>query len=121
MPFLRILITYGLLLYPKLALWMVLLLLAFLVPSKFRQKTREAVSEGIGICRVMLENKSKKEENKNRIMELLREKGKLNNLEICEALDISNRTAVRYMDELEKEDKVEQIGETGRAVIYRLK
>jgi len=48
MPFLRILFTYflltifALLLYPKLALGMVLLFLAFLVPGKTRQKAKEA-------------------------------------------------------------------------------
>ncbi|OGZ60677.1 MAG: hypothetical protein A2919_02160 [Candidatus Spechtbacteria bacterium RIFCSPLOWO2_01_FULL_43_12] len=49
MPFLRILFTYGLLtifallLYPKLALGMVLLFFAFLVPGKTRQKARDAL------------------------------------------------------------------------------
>ena len=49
MPFLRILFTYFLLtifvllLYPKLALGMLLLFLAFLVPSKTRQKAIDAL------------------------------------------------------------------------------
>ena len=48
MPLLRILFTYflltifALLLYPKLALGMLLLFLAFLVPDKTRQKAKEA-------------------------------------------------------------------------------
>ena len=38
-----------------------------------------------------------------------------------EILGFSERSVVRYMEELEKAGKVEQVGETGRNVIYRLK
>jgi len=33
---------------------------------------------------------------------------------------VSNATAERYLDELEKEGKIKQIGKTGHAVYYQL-
>ena len=48
-------------------------------------------------------------------------KGAISNSEIRKALGVSSRTAVRYLDELEKEGKVEQVGKIGHAVTCRLK
>lgn len=64
---------------------------------------------------------SKKDKRKEQILALLNEKSGLSNLEIRKALGVSSRTAVRYLDEMEKEGKVEQIGKIGQAVTYRLK
>lgn len=70
----------------------------------------------------------KKEENKGKILALLREgngsagspQGVTNN-DIEKLLGVSDATATRYLSELEREGKVEQVGETGRGVEYRLK
>lgn len=57
---------------------------------------------------------------KQKIMGLLQER-ELSNTDIRGVLGVSSRTAVRYLDELEKEGKVEQVGKIGHAVTYRLK
>jgi len=41
--------------------------------------------------------------------------------EIEELLDISDSTARKYLNELEEEGKIEQIGKTGRGVTYKIK
>ncbi len=63
----------------------------------------------------------KKAENKERILEFLRENEKVVNNDIEKLLGVSDATATRYLDELEKEQKVRQIGKTGNAVYYILK
>ena len=63
----------------------------------------------------------KKEENKKKIIELFEGRAGLSNSDIRESFGLSDRSVVRYMDELEKEGKVEQVGDIGRNVVYRLK
>ncbi|MFA7253420.1 MAG: DeoR family transcriptional regulator [Patescibacteria group bacterium] len=43
---------------------------------------------------------------------------KVTNRQVCELLKVSDATAVRYLDELEKEGIVRQIGRTGRSSYY---
>jgi len=62
-----------------------------------------------------------KAENKEKILEFLRENEKIANNDIEKLLGVSDATATRYMNELEKERKVRQIGKTGNAVYYVLK
>lgn len=82
------------------------------------KKTREGVK---GICATALDQTVRKNANKEKIAALLAERGELGNSDIRKALGVSERTAVRYMDELEREGKVEQVGDTGRGVQYCLK
>ena len=63
----------------------------------------------------------KKAENKERVLELVRANKKTTNNDIEKLLGVSDATATRYFDELEKEGKVKQIGTTGNAVFYILK
>ena len=67
------------------------------------------------------EQAKRKEENKERILEFLHENGKVVNNDIEKLLGVSDATATRYLDELEKEQKVIQIGTTGHAVYYVLR
>ena len=87
-----------------------------------------AVGIGIGvyftkqnISTSIKEQSKKKVENKEKILEFLRENEKIANNDIEKILGVSDSTATRYLDELEKENKVEQIGKTGRFVYYVLK
>ncbi len=66
------------------------------------------------------EQSKKKAENKEKILEFLRENEKVVNNDIEKFLGVSDATATRYLDELEKENKVEQVGVTGSAVYYVL-
>ena len=60
-----------------------------------------------------------KEHNKQAIMGLMESGNQpLTNEHIRQMLDISEATATRYLDELEKEGKVKQVGKTGAHVFY---
>ncbi|MDD5071784.1 MAG: winged helix-turn-helix transcriptional regulator [Patescibacteria group bacterium] len=83
--------------------------------------TRKGREAAVGICAAAIGQDAKKRENKEKTEALLKERGSLSNSDIREALGISDRSVIRYMDELEKEGKVEQVGSTGRGVVYRLK
>ena len=82
---------------------------------------RPAQDKLVGICEVVLGQSTKKRDNKDKILALLAEKGELGNSDIREALEVSPKTIINYLDELEREGKVEQIGNTGRGVAYKLK
>lgn len=70
----------------------------------------------------------KKQENKEKILEFLRSNDpnptdgqrKITNNDVEKLLGVSDATATRYLNELEKEQKIKQIGETGQSVYYRL-
>ena len=94
------------------------LLVSRLEAKKHRTSVKE---EFIGICKSAIETVSQKEERKQKALALFQERNKLSNSEIRKTLGVSSRTAVRYLDELEKEGKIEQVGEAGHAVTYRLK
>lgn len=82
------------------------------------QKTRD---RAIGICAAAIGLDAKKRERKEKVLALLGEHKELSNSDIREALGVSERSVVRYLDELEREGKVKQVGSTGRSVTYRLK
>lgn len=67
----------------------------------------------------LIESQAKeKEENKKRILGILETQSPLTNNHIEQLLGISDATATRYLEELEKEGHVRQIGKTGRQVYY---
>jgi predicted HTH transcriptional regulator len=59
-----------------------------------------------------------KAENKQKILDLLETQGKLTNNQVEQTIGISDATATRYLEELEKEGKVKQVGVTGKDVFY---
>lgn len=103
----------------------ILILTALFVIYAHREGKRHGtrVSEELaGVCKsAFLETESKKEARKQKVLDLFRQKSDLSNHEIRQVLGVSSRTAVRYMDELESDGLVEQVGRIGHAVIYRLK
>ena len=72
---------------------------------------------------LIAEQTQKKTENKEKILRALHSspEGKITNNDIEKLLGISDSSATRYLDELEKEGRVRQVGETGHAVYYVLK
>ncbi len=92
--------------------------------DEMRVESREALSE-------------RTEERKRKILEFMRkEKEHQEDLKGCnleaeckgvtcndveKLLDVSEQTAHKYLNELEKEQKIEQIGKVGRGVYYILK
>lgn len=81
------------------------------------QQTREPM---VGMCATALDQTVRKNANKAKVLELL-SSDELSNTDIRTALGVSRNTVVRYMDELEAEGRVEQVGDTGRGVRYRAK
>jgi len=69
-----------------------------------------------------------KESAKNTIMEILNSKAasegeekRITNNDVEKAIGVSDATATRYLDELEEEGKIEQVGKSGRHVYYKKK
>ena len=54
----------------------------------------------------------------DKIMAKLTEKGRITNDEVEKLLHVSDATATRYLQALEKENKIKQTGVTGKAVFY---
>jgi len=61
----------------------------------------------------------KKAERKERIVSLFQTQGKVQNSDVTDLLDVSSATAYNYLEELETEGKIEQVGKKGRSVVYR--
>lgn len=68
-----------------------------------------------------------REESKEKILNELTlrqaqgKEAKITNNDVEKLLGVSDATATRYLDELEKQGKVKQVGKTGRSVYYQLK
>lgn len=69
----------------------------------------------------ILEQVKRKRKNKEKILKFSKENKKMTNNNVETMLDVSDSTAERYLDELEKENKIKQVGTTGRNVFYTLK
>jgi len=67
------------------------------------------------------EQQQQKHENLKKVWEMARSKGEIANDDVERALGVSNATAERYLQELESQGKLEQIGKTGIKVVYRQK
>ena len=63
----------------------------------------------------------KKDDNKKRVLEFLVSSGRITNNDVENMLNVSDATATRYLDELEKEGKLTQRGKTGQSVFYTKK
>ena len=62
-----------------------------------------------------------KTENKQKILAFVQEHGKIQNNDVEKLVGVSNATAERYLDELEKENKLTQNGIIGQNVFYTAK
>jgi predicted HTH transcriptional regulator len=60
----------------------------------------------------------RKEENLKKILGLFEENKKVTNNEVEKMLGVSNATAERYLDELESQGKIRQVGKTGHYTYY---
>ena len=93
-----------------------------LLTRKGREKViRPVQNKVVGICATALDQTVRKNANKEKALAFIQEKKEAGNEEIRQYLGVSRRSAVRYLDELEKEGKIEQVGDIGRGVVYRLK
>lgn len=108
-------------------MWPVVILLAFavvllLIGIILRQRTTLRKTAGerdtSEAYQTLLSKSVAKNKNKQKIVDYLAKKGRANNAQLSQMLHVTPRTIVRYMDELEQEGKVIQIGDTGRGVFY---
>ena len=67
----------------------------------------------------LIENQAReKKRGKEAILEILKTQSPLTNNQIEQLLGVSDATATRYLEELEKEGRVRQVGQTGSGVYY---
>ena len=104
-----------------IALFVLLVVVVLFLSRTIREKAEKGVQGFVGICNIALDRTLKKRNNKQKILAFLSERKKASNSDIREVLDISRRSVTRYMEELEKEGGVEQVGDIGRGVVYRIK
>ncbi len=64
------------------------------------------------------EDVEKKKENLEKVREFFAGQGRVANNDIEKLLGVSDATATRYLDELEKEGLIRQVGKTGKHVYY---
>ena len=60
----------------------------------------------------------KKEENIKKILDFMAGKEKVTNNDVEKFLKVSDSTATRYLDELEKQGKIRQVGKSGHYTHY---
>jgi len=63
---------------------------------------------------------AEKLENLMRALELARSKGEISNNDVEKALGVSDATAERYLNDLERRGHLVQVGRAGRNVMYRV-
>lgn len=87
--------------------WLLILAIGIVLGIVFSRRRSKSFNEG------QTENK---ESNKRKILERLN--NKFTNADVENLLPVSDATATRYLDELEKEQKIKQVGRTGKHVYY---
>ena len=60
-----------------------------------------------------------KQEHLSKVLEMLGGQNEISNDQVQAALGVSDATATRYLQELENQGKLVQVGSRGRQVIYR--
>ena len=90
-----------------LSLVFTILKFGFSKTSYSREKAKEAIQE-------------RNTKRKQKILELVEQKEKITNNDVEQMLNVSDATARNYLDDLEKENKLKQIGKEGRGVYYVL-
>ena len=83
------------------------------------KEKNEITDFGNGLEEYNKKMQEKKEQAKEKIMGLLENKDKISNQDAVKLLGISSATSVRYLDELEKEGSIKQVGKTGKKVFYQ--
>lgn len=89
---------------------------------KFPAKIEKQISQSIGgdlPQGIVKEQTEEKEKNLAKIRQYISGKDKITNNDIETLLNISNSTAARYLDELENENIIKQVGNTGKYTYYQ--
>jgi len=84
------------------------------------KEKEDYVALGSGLVEYNQKLHAKRELAKTKILEMFETKTKISNREVAKILGISITTTRRYLDDLESEKKIKQVGKTGKKVIYTL-
>jgi len=79
---------------------------------------KDKIEKNKKVPELVLRQAKEKAEHKQKILELLASRQKVSNNDVQKELGVSDATVTRYMEELEKEGKVRQVGKTGQSVFY---
>ena|SRR3989344_2158639 len=88
----------------------------------FRRGSRQVTASWRGtqgVQAINAERSKHKEESLGRIMALFDRQEEIANNQVERLLNVSDATATNYLNELEEQGKIIQIGAEGRGVIYR--
>jgi len=83
------------------------------------KEKNEYAELGKGLAGYAQKVQEKKNQIKDKIMTFLEKQDKISNHDVVKLLEISSATAVRYLDELEEEGRIKQIGKTGCGYFIR--
>ncbi|PJE64669.1 MAG: hypothetical protein COU90_01265 [Candidatus Ryanbacteria bacterium CG10_big_fil_rev_8_21_14_0_10_43_42] len=89
------------------------------VPELTKKEPSKAVYELLEKARAEIQ--ARKQKKLNKVMDFLLKEGRITNRDVQKALRVSDATAFRYLERLEKEGSIEQVGKTGKGVFYRLR
>ncbi|MFH1402115.1 MAG: DUF977 family protein [Patescibacteria group bacterium] len=101
--------------------YIILILVAvagIIIGSYFPSFAKATKDRGVGL---IFGQSKKKQENKSKIQEFLKDTPKITNNDVEKLCGVSHATAERYLDELEKDGKLVQHGKIGTDVFYTLK
>ena len=85
-------------------------------PPPVMQTSRNKVLELLDKAKLAIQFRKRKK--LDRIMSLFLKQSKITNDDVEKFLHVSDATAERYLNILEKENKIKQVGKTGKAVSY---
>lgn len=93
---------------------------------KLEKELEEYMALGRGLAEYNQKLQEKKEQLKEKILEMFRSSPpsrkasarRVSNKEVAKALNVSCASARRYLDELENEGKIKQVGKVGKYVYY---
>ena len=86
--------------------------------EKERKEEERCAAQSKGLEEYNQKLAERKEKLKSQILQLFDDKKQVTNSDVGEALNIPSRSAVRYLEELEQEGKIRQVGDIGRGVRY---
>lgn len=82
-----------------------------------RRSAADIADQKLGINQ---KQEEQKEKNLQQILDYMLQNREIDNQRVQMLLHVSDSTAERYLDELEKSGKLVQIGKTGQSVTYRI-
>jgi hypothetical protein len=97
--------------------YVVIFLLPLLV-GIFKTKKSKEKKAVLSVSALVKKQAKDKADNKQKILKFLEGKEKITNNNVENFLGVSNATAERYLDELEKEGVLKQVGDIGQGVYY---